>query len=220
VQLPWQLAWHFASHDADGGVPVHCALQRVPQLALHWAEHWPMQSAMLPLPMHWPVHVPEQLPSQSVSHDPWQLKLPGLAEHDPVQLPMQLPVHDADALPVQPPMQLASSCAEHATSKLTGVHCAVHPPFVSTEQLMLPADSTAPPHAERTSALALPANKTPTAASAAATSEDQRTMDDLPRTGLSMMRRAASTFPSTPQRAAHPPRQGDQCQTGANFTVA
>jgi hypothetical protein len=39
VQLPLQLAMHLAWHDADGGVPVHCALQCPPQLALQEASH-------------------------------------------------------------------------------------------------------------------------------------------------------------------------------------
>src|SRR5579863_8165695 len=103
---------------------MHCALHRVPQLALHEAWHWPMQSPMFPLEEHCPMHVPEQFPSQLVSQEPVQEKLPWLAMHCPMQLPWQLPMHDACTLPVHFPMQLVSSCAEHATSKLTGVHCA------------------------------------------------------------------------------------------------
>lgn len=92
-QLPLQLASHFAEHVADGGVPVHFALQCAPHVALQDAAHW--------LLFAFEEHSAWQLPSQSASHDPWQLKLPGFA--------MQLASHDALQLPVQ----LASTVAVH-----------------------------------------------------------------------------------------------------------
>jgi hypothetical protein len=97
-----------------------------------------------------------------------------------MQLPEHVPVHDADGgVAMQLPMQLASSCPEHATSKLSGVHDAMHDADASSVHISvpLPWKMAAPLHAEFTSALAVPANKTASAASATATSEDQRTMD-------------------------------------------
>lgn len=62
VQLPLQLAWHFAMHVADGGVPEHCALHCPPQLALHEASHCDWSP--------FDEHAPWQCASQSASHEP------------------------------------------------------------------------------------------------------------------------------------------------------
>jgi len=84
-------------------------------------------------------------------------------------------------------MQPASSCPLHATWKLTGVQSAMHCADASTvhDSVPLPAKIAAPLQAVPRSAQfvparALPAKKIPTAATATATSEDQRTMDGPP----------------------------------------
>jgi hypothetical protein len=138
-QLPLQLALHFASQVAEGGVPWHFPLQLPEQVALHDASHslWFADDEHLPLQSA--EHVPSQLP--------WQSNEPGFALHDPVQLP----VHDvlqstlADALHC--PLHCTSSLPAQAASNVSGVHCAVHPPCVSTlhcasaRTSMLPHDS-------------------------------------------------------------------------------
>jgi hypothetical protein len=143
-----------------------------------------MQVVEPPMDAHCDMQTPLQLPSQSPSHEPWQLKFPGLAEQLPMQLAEQEPVHDTvGGVAWQLPMQLASSWPEHATWKLTGVHRPVHWAETSSSQFSvpLPAKIAAPLQAVARSAQfvparALPVNRTPTAASATATSEDQRTM--------------------------------------------
>jgi hypothetical protein len=169
----------------SGGVPVQLAWHRAPQLALHSALQLPMQVAMSLLEAHCPMHVPPQLPSQLPEQSAWQLKLPPV--HLVLQLAMQEPVQEAVALPVHPPEQLASSCPVQATWKLGGVQSAMHCADASSvhDSVPLPAKIAAPLQAVARSAQfdparALPANKTPTTATATATSEDQRTMDEPP----------------------------------------
>jgi hypothetical protein len=106
VQLPLQLAWHCAVQEAEGGVPMHSTLHLSPHVAWHDAMHWDM----LPLDEQLPEHVA----SQFSSHEPLQLKLPGLAVHcasheERSQLPVQLAEADAEHVV----SQLASSWAEH-----------------------------------------------------------------------------------------------------------
>jgi hypothetical protein len=146
VQLPLQLAMHWAWHDAIGGVPVHCALQCPPQLALQEAAH----CAWLELAEQDPL----QCPSQSASQDPWQLNMPGFAMQLAMQLPVQLVLQFTSADAVHPPVHDASSCAEHAASKLIGVHWAVQPPEVCSVQEAFACTSMLP-HEERRSARAL-----------------------------------------------------------------
>jgi hypothetical protein len=107
VQSPWQLAWHFASQVAVGGVPEHCASQS----DLHVAWHLALQSAWEVAPFVLPEHCPVQLPLQSLSHCPEHVKVGGFALHAPVQFPWQEPVQDADAVAWQFDWQLEASCA-------------------------------------------------------------------------------------------------------------
>ena len=111
LQLPWQLAWQ--PPEQVGGEAVHVSLQRALMLAEHWAVQVVMSSADMQLAA--------QLPIASISHEPWQSKLPGvqLTMQEASQLVMsQLTLASA----VQPPEQLASSWAEHAAAKLIGIH--------------------------------------------------------------------------------------------------
>jgi hypothetical protein len=101
---------------------------------LHEASHWVVSPAV----WQWPL----QCPSQSPEHVPSQLKLP---EQPPVQLASQVVTsHDTLALALQFPLQLASSCAWHWTSTLTGVHWAVQPPEVSIVHVSVPLKSMFP----------------------------------------------------------------------------
>jgi hypothetical protein len=136
VQLPLQLAEHFSEQAADGGVAVHCTLQRAAQLPLHWATH----SLMFPLDEHCALHPPWQ----SVSQEPWQSKLPGSTLHIPEQLASHVPVQLTSAVAVQPPVHVGSSWAEHEASKFTSVQLAVQPPEVSRTQFELAVASRLP----------------------------------------------------------------------------
>jgi len=112
-----QLAWQFVPHDW-----------------LHEAVHslWFMSDA----------HCAEQWPWQSVSHEPWQLKLG--AVQPPMQLLTQVALQLASMVPWQVPPHEASSDAAQVTSKLTGMQLPVHPPEVSSVQLSLPVRSMLP----------------------------------------------------------------------------
>jgi hypothetical protein len=66
LQEAVQLPWHFASHVALGGVPVHLPSH----VALHDAWHFAAQSACDVVPSELPVQCAEQLPSQSAPHCP------------------------------------------------------------------------------------------------------------------------------------------------------
>jgi hypothetical protein len=168
-QLPWQLAWHAAEHDAMGGVPMQLALQWAPQEPLHSA----MQLASPLIEEHWLEHCP----SQEAEQLPSQLKLPGLPEQLPMQLPMQLP-SQLGSVAVQPPMQPASSIAEHETARFGGVHWASQDAEASTVHVSFPS-TTAPPQAESKSARADPAASVTTAPATKARREDQRNMRNL-----------------------------------------
>ncbi len=98
-------------------------------------------------------HSAWQLPEQSASQEPSQLKLPGLAVQLPLQFAWQFVLHDAVAVAVHPPLHDAWSCAEHEAWKLMGVHCAVHPPEVSSVHCAL-AWTSMFPHEDRMSARA------------------------------------------------------------------
>jgi hypothetical protein len=108
VHSALQLPWHRASHDALGGVPVHCPWHVARHDALHFAEQSACPDApsplAVPLAEQCASHVPEQSPSQWAA----QSKLPGFALHDPVQLPWQLTSHDG-GVTSQPPTQFAET---------------------------------------------------------------------------------------------------------------
>jgi hypothetical protein len=144
---------------ADGGVALHWMLQLLEQLAWQEAVH----SSVFALDEQLPLHDA----SQSVSHEPWQSKLPGLPEHIPEQLASQPPVQFTSAIAVQPPLHITSSCAAHDAWTVTGVHCAVQPPEVSTTQVSLAVTSRLS-QALSTSARAVEAAKSVTAEKAAA----------------------------------------------------
>ncbi len=72
-------------------------------------------------------------------------------------------------------MQLASSCASHATWRFGGEHWTSHDALASTVQLSLPLN-TAPPQSEKTSARAEPAASVTVVPATTARSEDQRIM--------------------------------------------
>jgi hypothetical protein len=146
VQLPLQLAVHWAWHDAIGGVPLHCPLQCPPQLALQEAWHCAWSEAAEQDPL--------QCPSQSASQEPWQLNMPGFAMQLAMQLPVQVALQFTSADAVHVPLHDASSCAEHAASKLMGVHLAVQPPDVSSVHEAFACTSMLP-HEERMSARAV-----------------------------------------------------------------
>jgi len=130
LQLPPQLALHCAEQLADGAIPM--------QLALHWLEHCPMHCPMhvlmlgllMQLAVQLPLHVAEQLPEQ--------LKLPGLAMHEPEQEPVQPAVQLPVAVTLQPPEMLAW--------QLMGWQFAVQPPDVSRvhDRFVAPEKSTFP----------------------------------------------------------------------------
>jgi hypothetical protein len=80
LQLPLQLASHFASQVAEGGVPVHSASQLPLHVALQDASH----SLLLPDDEHLPLQSPSQLARQLAE----QSSEPGFASHCPVQLPL------------------------------------------------------------------------------------------------------------------------------------
>jgi hypothetical protein len=164
-QLPWHAAWQVTGvHCA--GCPWQLTLHCAPHVSLHDASHC-VWFALL-----W--QLPEQLASQSALHDPSQLKLG--AVHPPWQLLSHCVVQLALIDAVHWPLQLASSCAEHCTSTLTGVHCAVHPPDVSTVQVSSPEKSMLP-HDAMTVARALPgakATRAPAMDAATAAKNDER----------------------------------------------
>jgi hypothetical protein len=132
-QLPWHAAWHDTAEHIPGD-PVQLAWQFVPHDWLHEAVHslWFMSDA----------HCAEQWPWQSVSHEPWQLKLG--AVQPPMQLLTQVALQLASMVPWQVPPHEASSDAAQVTSKLTGMQLPVHPPEVSSVQLSLPVRSMLP----------------------------------------------------------------------------
>jgi hypothetical protein len=152
-----------------GGVPEHWVLHRAPQLA--W--HWDIQVVMSPDDEQAPEQLPWQVPVQSAL----QLKLPGLAEHLPEQPPSQEAEHMGN-MTVQPPEQLASSCAEHANCTFETEHATSHDALASTVQVSFPS-KTAPPQSDKISARAAPAANVTMAPNATARSEDQRNMEDL-----------------------------------------
>jgi hypothetical protein len=124
VHDPWQLAWHFASHVADGGVAVQLPWHSLEHVALHDASHWAWSAAALHLPLHVPSQRVLQLPSQS--NWPW------VPVHCAVQSPWQLPVQLASTVPWHWPWQLPWSCAAHAAWNETGVHCTLQSAPTST----------------------------------------------------------------------------------------
>jgi hypothetical protein len=138
VQDPVQHAWHFAMHVALGGATLHCALQFAEQLALHE----PLHCETFPLDEH----CPSQSALHCALHCALQSNMPGFALHEPVHVPEQFVVHDTSAETLQLPLQPTSSFASHAMSTLIGVHCAVHPPDVSTLQFAF-AEMSMLPHA-------------------------------------------------------------------------
>ena len=127
--------------------------------------------------------VPEQLLSQELSQSALQLKLPGFSEQVPMQLLSQLP-EQLGSVAVQPPEQLASSCALHATWRFGGEHWTSHDALASTVQLALPS-TTAPPQSSKMfpahAARAELAANVSVAPATRARSEDQRNIRDLLR---------------------------------------
>jgi hypothetical protein len=109
LHSPSQLASHFASHEALGGVASQLTLHSPSQLDEHDASQSARAPASLPafashLASHFPVQLALQLPSQS--------RLPALPVHSPSQSAWHWPVHDACTPPVHRP--------EHSASKRTG----------------------------------------------------------------------------------------------------
>jgi hypothetical protein len=108
VHDAWQLPWHFASHVALGGVPVHWPSH----VALHDAWHLAAQSACPDVPSGEDEPLAEQcasqVPEQSDSQCPWHVKLPGFSVHAPVQLAWQPPLH-CGGVTLQWPAQLAET---------------------------------------------------------------------------------------------------------------
>jgi hypothetical protein len=152
------------SHDALGGVPVQLALHCPPQVALHEAS----QSASAPPSVVDAEHFPEHVPSQRAEQSALQSSDPGLAWHLPLQSVLQDASQSTLALAVHWPLHCVSSFAAQATSKLTGVHWAVHPPCVSTlhcasaETLMLPHALRSARASPAETASARPPKKPPT----------------------------------------------------------
>lgn len=113
---PVQLAEHFASHVAVGGVALQLVLHWPEQVALHSAVHLAWSAAE--------AHLPSQVPWQSAVQDALQSKDPGSALQFAMQLVLQLPVHVASAVTLHWPWQVTVSCASQEASKETFVHCA------------------------------------------------------------------------------------------------
>jgi hypothetical protein len=164
-QLPWHAAWHVTGLQL-GAVPVQLPWHSAPHVSLHEASHCAELALLEQSPVQWA--------SQLSVQEPSQLKLPL------VQPPVQLDSHDAVQLAsmftLHWPLQLASSCAEHCTSTLMGVHCAVHPPDVSSVHVSVPLKSMFP-HSEMTVAPAVAGEKTtnaPTMPPATAAKSDER----------------------------------------------
>lgn len=91
LQLPLQLAWHWALQLAIGAIPLQLTSHSLVQLAMHWLSH----DEFDPIDEHWLL----QLPMHSVEQLPEQLKLPGLPVHCPMHVPSQPPVQLALAEP-------------------------------------------------------------------------------------------------------------------------
>jgi hypothetical protein len=191
VQLPWHSALHWAEQVAVGGRTLQLALQRAEQLALHCPMHVSMSLEPVQEPEQEPVQLALQLVLQSIS--------PGVPVQPPLQPAVQLPVQLAEADTLQPPEQLASRLASHATWRLGGEHAALHPPLIIAVHDSLPL-KTAPPQSLKMSARAELAANVSVAPATRARSEDQRNMRDLRGSNVSLMRRVRSRFPSTVTR--------------------
>lgn len=147
---PLQLASHLAAQSASAGVTLQLASQSAVQLPLHEASH----SALLLSA----AQRPEQSALQSAWHDAVQLNSAGLTSQSASQLPWQLPVHSAEALTLHGPAHSTERSAAQAAWKLTGSHCAVHPPSTSTLH-SASASTWMLPHAARLAAAASPEKK-------------------------------------------------------------
>jgi hypothetical protein len=179
---------HSPEHPTDGAVAVQLALQRAWQLA--W--HSPVQ---LTLPLC-DVQALEQFPSHDALQSAVQSKLPGFA----VQVPEQVALHVPSQLgrvAVQPPEQLASSCALQATCTFGAEHATSHDALAFTVHEAFPS-TTAPPQSSKMllaqAARAEWAANVIAAPATRARNEDQRTMMSLPGIEVIPVRRSRSTF--------------------------
>jgi hypothetical protein len=101
----------------------HCA----EKCALHEAVHWLTLALEEHCALHWDSASAVQLAVQS--------KVAGWAMQSATQLPLQLAVQVGNGSPLHLPVQFASSSAEHASSKLTGVQFALQPPLISVSHV-------------------------------------------------------------------------------------